>query len=247
MTEQTYEQILAQDIQKLNELILQIHEYAAKLQEETKWSIDQDIRIRMFKQLQSLVETYWFSVSFFSFHMEHSACLRELIPDQDPELKFNAIKSFEKMTKNGFFYSLMSVLEGVIRTLVRNLSDKPGNEPFWKERESLEGLLPRLSKDGFSDLLELLPTIRNCIHNNGIHVSSASAPLQFKRSYKRYTFKFQNLKRIRYAKRSYMILYAQWVFELFCFLVEDTEIRSRKLINDVSATAYTETNKGNQN
>jgi len=238
MINQDIAKALNQHILELNTLARELVDYAESLVEKNGWSLQSDIRVRMFFQLQNLVGAYRDAVYFTGQFMCDDEWLTARMRTKSVESRSEATKVFETMTRNGFFFSMTSIVEAAIRSVVRGVSNRLATEVITEEAKFMFKWLEDPKAREFHTMLKVLTTMRNSIHNNGFYLSSTYPKLAFE--YRKEEYQFENWKQVKKANRGRMITYANWIFEFFRFLAENEKLHSFDLIQDVSALVHSE-------
>ncbi|MCZ4223489.1 hypothetical protein [Pedobacter rhodius] len=187
MTEQEYFKIrsdlILNQIELLESTRGKIKDYIEELKDTTSWDIDKDVRINILNQINAIMSVNIMNMCFnVQYVNNHSFQVQHFKTEtfKDADMMFIA---YLTMNKNGFVYNLSAIIERYLRIVILEFDSTIDiTKGIYSIKKKLFSFLG-ISKDSDEwNGLKLLSSIRNTIHNNGIHLSKNDEEILYRES-----------------------------------------------------------------
>lgn len=131
-----------------------------------------DVRYSFLNQFYRLITSYIFGLVDFVRSTYGENKVKELFKVEDNFETAEILLDYFNFLKLGFIYSTSSLTENYLRTVFRHLfPEDDSHKEFYHIRKKVFKKLSIGLDSNYWYALSLLSNIRNCIHNNGIHIS----------------------------------------------------------------------------
>lgn len=215
-----------------------IENRSKKLLQSYSWDANQDIRIRVFWGLCNLIRSYDLGLYYAAHYTLDINWIQKVMPPVSKSDAGIVGKQFEVFIRYGFIFSLSSVVESAMRSILRAID--PGN----KANKEFSGVWPCLFQHlslsephVFREALKMLSAIRNCIHNNGVFFPRNEKDLEVPLPYRGRTYLFKQGQPHNYASNEQLIQITEDIFKMFEFIVTHRRVEAEVLIKDIATQA----------
>jgi len=213
-----------------------IENQSKRLLQNYSWDANQDIRIRLFWALCNLIRSCDLALYYAAHYALDINWVQKIM---SPASKSDACivgKQFEVYIRSGFIFSLSSVVESAMRSILRAID--PGNKANKEFSRVWLSLFQHLSLPDphiFREALKMLSAIRNCIHNNGVYFARDESDLKV--TCRGRTYLFKHGQPHNYASNERLIQITEDLFEMFEFIVTHRRVKAKTLIKDIATQA----------
>jgi len=199
-----------------------------ELAEKFQWNPDKDVRLRFFRAISNLIRSYSLSLYLGAENVSRSEWLQKTLHPETTNDAYQVIDQYEVFIRNGYIYSLAGLTEAWLRALLIGIDPMaPEGQAFWKMKSRLFANLD-MQTDGhdFGEALNLLSTIRNCIHNNGTHTMDDKV-ISYKD--KQYDFKKGNIQ--RHASTDTLLAITSDIMKMSLFMIGLKQVLNLSNVN----------------
>ncbi|MFA6762962.1 MAG: hypothetical protein WCR57_08560, partial [Bacteroidales bacterium] len=171
----TSDMIFSDYIQNLEQIRKRISDITDKYDMKGDIKNGDDVRYSFFNQLYRIIMSYNFGLVDFVRNISGGKKVKELFNVESASETSAILLDFFGFLKNGFIYSLSTLIENYFRSIYRTLfTDKNAQKEFYEIRKEVFEHFNLLKDSDYWKALSILSNIRNCIHNNGIYISRQS-------------------------------------------------------------------------
>jgi len=227
----TFEEYFAQSLIQVEGARREVKKLSDCLMRDHGWDIESDLRIRVFEQINNLMQPYSLTLLYGEKCISDDKWIARMLQPMSNKDVEGVRNTYEVFIRNAFILNFTSVVESCIRTFLRAVcpTNKAIND-FSKVKFALfEALGNREPKDT-KNALHLLFEIRNCIHNNGIHYSRTGNGVSI--AYRGTNYIFKNGALQTFASMGLLLAVLGDLVEMFVFIVTHEKVKSLGVVQD---------------
>ncbi len=227
----SFEEYFAQSLVKAEEVRLEVKETSDSIQQQYSWNVEKDLRIRVFEQINNLMQPYSLTLLYGEKCISDDAWVSKMLNPMSQQDVEGVRNTYEVFIRNAFIFNFASVVESCMRSFLRAVCPKnKAVGEFRKVKSALFEALENNQPDNSESALRLLNAIRNCIHNNGVHYSPSGDTLEIEYRNENYIFQEGALQTA--AKLETLLLLLKDINEMFVFIVTHPKVTSLELVHD---------------
>lgn len=227
----SFEEYFANGLIRLEDTRQDVKAISTDLARKHGWDVHSDLRIRVFEQINNLMQPYALTILFGEKCISHDGWVKKVLQPMSASDVDGVRDTYEIFIRNAFIYSFTSVIEGCMRAFLRELT--PQNRAvndFSRVKSALFETLGNREPSNANSALQLLFAIRNCIHNNGMHYSRSGEPATI--LYRGKTHSFEDAALQRSGSLDVLLMILKDVVDMFVFVVEHEKIQSLDIVRD---------------
>lgn len=157
------------------EMFQKTREYSASIVEEyiriNNWNFNKDIRITILNQINNLIVYCMANLYFSAKHIADYSLQQNIFKIYSQNEGNMIIVQYHTSNKNSLVYDTSAIVERYFRIIAKEIDNKTNiRDKFYNIRTKVFQFLNISTETNEFNALRLLTSIRNCIHNNGIHV-----------------------------------------------------------------------------
>tara|TARA_R110002049_G_scaffold154011_2_gene318459 strand:+ start:1064 stop:1762 length:699 start_codon:yes stop_codon:yes gene_type:complete len=227
----SFEEYFSKSLIKFEEARHDVKEISTDLQQKHGWDIQSDLRIRVFEQINNVMQPYSLTLLYGEKCISDDGWVKRVLQPMTVSDVEGVRNTYEVFIRNAFIYSFTSVVEACMRSFVRAVS--PQNRAvndFSKVKAALFETLGNSEPVNVNSALQLLFSFRNCIHNNGMHYSRSGETTSI--LYRGINHSFEEAALQRSGSLDVLLMILKDVVDLFVFVVEHQKIKSLDIVRD---------------
>lgn len=209
------------------------------LQRHPAWKAT-DARVTVFAKYVNTLSSVYLGLIFQHEQLSHRQWWKPsyftvITPLTDEDIK-NKIVEFDRFLRVGCIQMQVSAIESSFRLYVRALDPTACRNGHSEFEPLYRWLFKRLGLQQYEPLMQLLLSIRNTIHNDGVYFHRLG---QNKRLvYKGTTYFFEVGKGVSFATWSFLLYLAEELIHMIIEVVESKEVASLVTVDDPFALAF---------
>lgn len=227
-------------IRIITDIANQANNFRNKLEAEFKWDTNLDARLtaigKIINPLNAATLSYISILEYFLNFSEGSLWERvkkTSLPFSTDDLVVHLL-SYKQSILFSLFYQVFSGVESSLRIFLRKQSKKFGQLAIGKFQDEFETLLnicgfSKSKSNEYWELLHILSTYRNCVHNNGIYIHEKGGVYTAKYGGKEFIFEQNKPVKMEWEKLNVLLMH---VLEMMVAIIRTDVISSEQKMED---------------